>query len=248
MSKNNINKDTEQNSIDSIDSIDSLINLTSNLQIKVLEKPKLKTEDTGKIFEKAICLANNINYDGNFKYNLEDARKLVPHLLFLNSKFPNLKHIASHGSRYDFSSELLDSNNEISLSYLSAKTTKKHCKVAPQVIGQLSPKLFCERINIPIITKTELKKHIQLYIKNILPYFEKYTFDCPIIYYNENKKTIKYIKKTSDIIWSNLNFVWTKDCKNWISSSTLKIVSSDNIKQISILEIQFHNSKNRKNM
>ena len=215
---------------------------------------KLLTEDTGKMFEMAICLLYDIPYDGEFKYNLEESKLLLPYLTFLKSKFVNLKHTASKGSRYDFTSEKIDSStinienpieNPIPL-YLSAKTTKKDCKIAPQYIGQVNPITFCERLNIPKMNNTELKKYIQLNIKDILQHFEKNTFDCPIIYYNKNTKIIRYITQISPINWKNMSFIWTKECKNWKNSSTLKIKSSDDTKNISILEIQFHTK--RKNM
>ena len=37
---------------------------------------KLLTEDTGKMFEMAICLLYDIPYDGEFKYNLEESKLL----------------------------------------------------------------------------------------------------------------------------------------------------------------------------
>ena len=40
----------------------------------------LKTEDTGKIFEKAICDSFGIPYDGPFKYSQDEVNKLVPRL------------------------------------------------------------------------------------------------------------------------------------------------------------------------
>ena len=210
------------------------------------------TEDTGKIFEMAICLLYDIPYDGEFKYNLEEAKILLPHLVFLKSKFLHLKHIASKGSRYDFTLEKIESSennieNLIQLPlYLSTKTTKKDCKVAPQHIGQVNPITFCERLNMPKMNNTELKKYIQLNIKDILKHFEKNTFDCPIIYYNKHTKTIRYITQILPINWENIIFIWTKDHRNWKNSSTLKVKSSDDNKNISILEIQFHT--NRKNM
>lgn len=36
----------------------------------------LQTEDTGKIFEMAICLAYDIPYDGKYKYSMEIPQKL----------------------------------------------------------------------------------------------------------------------------------------------------------------------------
>ena len=42
-------------------------------------------------------------------------------------------------------------------------------KVAPQVIGQSQPKKFCETIGIEYTTISDLKKHIQTKIVEIIP-------------------------------------------------------------------------------
>lgn len=86
-------------------------------------------EDLGKIFEKAICLLFDIDFDGNYKYSLEEAINLKNKIIRFKEIFPyELKHIARNGNKYDFIT-----NNDI---YLSAKTTKKDGKICPQVIGQ----------------------------------------------------------------------------------------------------------------
>ena len=40
------------------------------------DKPKVLTEDLGKIFEKAICNLYEIEYDGKYNYSLEEAEKI----------------------------------------------------------------------------------------------------------------------------------------------------------------------------
>ena len=37
---------------------------------------KIKTEDTGIIFEKSICMLYNIEYDGKYKYSIDEAEKI----------------------------------------------------------------------------------------------------------------------------------------------------------------------------
>jgi hypothetical protein len=41
------------------------------------KKPKVETEVLGLTFEMAMCMMLEIEYDGNFKYSLENARNLA---------------------------------------------------------------------------------------------------------------------------------------------------------------------------
>lgn len=203
------------------------------------KQEKLKTEDTGKIFEMAICLAYDIPYDGVFKYSLELATSLKPRLLKLKEHFQVTKHIASKGSQYDFVDE--ETNK-----FLSAKSTKKGVgKVAPQVIGQCQPKKFCEIMGIEFKTIPNLKMYIQTEINKCLVIFSEYTFDCPIVFYNQEKNTIKFIRLIKSIDWDKLTYRWTCDYHKWKNSSTLKILIDN--KEYALLEVQIH-SKTRTNM
>jgi len=200
----------------------------------------LQTEDTGKIFEMAICLAYDIPYDGNYKYSMELPVKLKQRLSKLLELFPACKHTAKNGSRYDYTS--LENDTK----HLSAKSTKKGVgKIAPQVIGQSQPKKFCEIIGIEYTTIPALKQYIQTEIKKIIPILVDYTFDCPTIYYNKEKDTIRYITLTTPIEWDNYSFKWTRNRMEWKNSSTLKVIIEG--KEIALLEFQFH-TKNRTNM
>jgi hypothetical protein len=106
-------------------------------------KNKVLTEDLGKIFEMAICLLYEIDYDGKYKYSMDEAQKLKEQISQLREIYPHkLTHSAKNGSRYDFTG-IEDSSIK-----LSAKTTKKDGKIAPQVIGQPSKKKFCEYFDI----------------------------------------------------------------------------------------------------
>lgn len=217
--------------------MDQIIESIENLTIK---HKKLLTEDTGKIFEMAICLAYGILYDGKYKYSMEIPEKLKARLTKVVELFPICSHSAKKGARYDFTS-LTDETK-----HLSAKSTKKGVgKVAPQVIGQSQPKKFCENIGIAYTTITELKQYIQTNILTILPILVSYTFDCPNIYYNQQADMILFITLNKQIEWANLKFKWTRNCSEWENSSTLKIVIEG--KEISLLEWQFH-TKSRTNM
>ena len=200
----------------------------------------LQTEDTGKIFERAICLAYDIPYDGKFKYSMELPNKLKLQLSKLLEIFPMCKHTAKKGSRYDYTA-LADESK-----HLSAKTTKKGVgKVAPQVIGQCKPKKFCEIIGIDYTTIADIKEYIQTDILKILPFLVEYTFDCPNIYYNKELNTIRYITLDTPIDWTKYSFKWTCNWADWKNSSTLKVIIKE--KEIALLEFQFH-TKSRTNM
>jgi hypothetical protein len=198
----------------------------------------LLTEDLGKIFEKAICLVFDTPYIGPYKYGLEEPTKLKLRLEKLKDHFPSLVHTAEKGGRYDFTCDKLKDT------HLSAKTTKKGGKVAPQDIGQPSISKFCSIFELGEKTIPQLKEWIQKNPKILLSRCEKDTFDCKIIYYNKIKDIIKFINKKTDIKWDEAVFSFTREAKDWKNSTTLKIKSKDEF--ISIAEIQFHTK--RKNM
>jgi hypothetical protein len=207
------------------------------------DEPKLslQTEDTGKQFEMAICIALGIEYKGKYKYDMKMAEELKPRLVKLTKIFPKCSHTAEKSSQYDFTS--LD--NTTHLSAKSTKSSKSGGKVAPQVIGQVQANKFCDIIGIKYTTDIELKKHIQTNIIDILPFFVKYTFDCNIIYYNQEENTIRYITMVKPVEWNKYKFRWTCNWDKWNNSSTLKVIFEK--KEFALLECQFH-SKNRTNM
>jgi len=201
---------------------------------------KLKTEDTGKILEMAICLAYGIQYDGKYKYSMEDAETLKEKLTKLPTLFPMCKHTAKKGARYDFTSV------EDATLHLSAKSTKKGAgKVAPQVIGQCQPKLFCETLGLEYTSVPDLKRFIQENPAKILSVLVEHTFDCPNLFYNQEKDTLRFITLKNEINWDAFEFKWTCDPEKWNNSSTLKIVVQG--KEFALVEFQFH-TKSRTNM
>lgn len=204
---------------------------------------KIITEDLGKMFEMAICLALEIQYDGPYKYGMEIPEKLKERLREkLSELLPHkMKHTAKRGARYDYTS-IIDETI-----HLSAKTTKKGIgKVAPQVIGQSQPKKFCEIIGIEFVDIINLKQYIQENLTKILPFMINYTFDCPNIYYNLDKDKIRYITIKNDIDWNKYNYKWTCSWHNWNNSSSVKIILDDRTEFV-LAEFQIH-SKNRTNM
>jgi len=199
-----------------------------------LEK-KILTEDLGKIFEMAICLLYEIDFNGKYKYSLEEANNIKEKLYKLKNIFPHkLKHIAKNRNKYDFVS--ID-NDKINL---SAKTTKKNDKVCPQVIGQPSKKKFCKFFEIDVNYNLEqIKNYIEINIKLLLEIYIFNTFDCPIIYYNKYKNKILFVKLIENISWKNYTILFSHIIKNkkWNESSCIIL------NEITIGEFQIHNHR-----
>lgn len=205
---------------------------------------KIITEDLGIIFEKAICLLYNIDYNGNYKYSIEEAEKLSNRIEKIKDCFPfKIEHIAKNKNKYDFKN--INKNKTI---YLSAKTTKKEGKICPQVIGQPTKKKFIEYFNID---KQFDLKQIKLFIENnshiLLNKYTLHTFNCPIIYYNKHKNLLLFIKSKKNINWKNYEFTYSHKLKNkqWKESSTIMIKNKNqpNNNFVSIGEFQIHNHR-----
>ena len=197
---------------------------------------KVLTEDLGKIFEMAICLYYEIDYDGHYKYSLQEAQVLKNKLSNLKSVFPyNIKHCAKGGSKYDF--ECIDDPTI----HLSAKTTKKDGKVCPQVIGQPSRKKFCEFFDLDVNSASleQIKLYIINNIAHMLTIYCMHTFDCPLLYYNRHSNNLAFIVYKEQITWSNYAIQFSHNIKNklWNESSSISING------ITIGEFQVHNNR-----
>ena len=164
------------------------INIKKDTVIKDENNKKIVNEDLGKMFEMAICLLYEIEYDGKYKYSLDEAKHIKETLYKLKNIFPfKIKHIAKNRNKYDF----VSIDDKI---YLSAKTTKKDSKVCPQVIGQPSKKKFCEFFGIDLFYNLEqIKEYIENNVKTLLEIYIKNTFDCSIVYFNKHKKLLLFI-------------------------------------------------------
>jgi hypothetical protein len=210
---------------------------------KTSGEPQFRTEDDGKMFEMGICLALGIPYDGSYKYGMDIPNVLKTRLEPIKARFSDYAHSAKSGARYDYTS--IGEPDK----HISAKTTKKgNGKVAPQVIGQAQPQKFCDVIGIPYSNIAELKKYIQENIATILPALFSHTFDCPMLYYNVEKNSIRLlepINSGSPIDWSAFSYTWTCDWATWNNSSCVKITVGE--KTVSLMEFQFH-TKSRTNM
>jgi hypothetical protein len=211
--------------------------MDDKLNTNIISAPKqIITEDLGKIFEMAICLSYEIEYNGKYKYSLEEADIIKERIYKLKDVFPyKIKHIAKNGNKYDFVSL---ENEDI---HLSAKTTKKDGKVCPQVIGQPSKKKFCEFFGLDLQYNLEqIKQYIQDNINALLNIYTLNTFDCPVIYYNKHKNLLLFVKLKENINWTNFDITFSHVIKNkkWIESSSI-IINNNN----TIGEFQIHNHR-----
>lgn len=193
----------------------------------------VRTEDLGKIVEMAVCRTFATPFQGPFRYEMHRVEAILPRLTSLPTYVPPCVHTARRNGRYDFTGDA---------THLSVKSSKrKVAKVAPQVVGQATPVTFCQRLGIPYTTDRALKEYFQAHILEILPVLEEHTFDCPNLYYNEERGVMKLITRTKPIPWTEKTPTWTCPASRWNNSTTLKLNG------VSILEIQFH-STSRKNL
>lgn len=197
---------------------------------------KIITEDLGLIFEMAICLLYGIKYNGTFKYSLAAAHKLKDRLGKFKDIFPyELNHTAAKGHQYDFTG-LVDTSIK-----LSAKTTKEDGKVCPQLIGQATKKKFRAYFGLDLAATDEhIKKYIEENVNTMLTKYDECTFDCPIIYYNEKKNKVQFIRKIGIIDWDKYKIDFTHITKNktWNESSSISIGATP------IGEFQVHAHRN----
>jgi len=203
--------------------------------VKVVETATstVQTEDLGKKFEMGICLLYGIPYDGKYKYSMEEAEKIRDRIAPLLNIFSHqIRHTAKNGSQYDFTG-LHDETIR-----LSAKTTKKDGKVAPQVIGQPSRKKFCDVFGIADTSNLEeIKSYIEVNAQLMLEKYFDTTFDCPILYYNQHKDIVQFIRLVSKVDWSSQVIQFTKTGAAWNESSSIKIG------KVTIGEFQVHNHR-----
>jgi hypothetical protein len=203
-------------------------------------KKIILTEDLGKKFEMAICLTYGIEYDGRYKYDMEEPLLLKERLKQITELFPQCIHTAKRGSQYDFTA---CDNQKL---HLSAKTTKGDNKVCPQVIGQPTRNKFCEFFKLDSKTNNcNIKKFIQNNIKELLKSYDFYTFDCPMIYYNKKNGSLKYITKIKDIEWDKYTFDFShlhnkKNNYEWKESSSLYLLENNKKNTIGEFQIQNH--------
>lgn len=199
---------------------------------------QLKTEDLGKIFEMGICIKKNIPYHGSFKYSLSKANDIASNLDSWNYPYP-LLHTAEGQGQYDFRGRDDDSVK------LSAKTNKKGGKVSPQILGQPTKKTFCKHFELCETMKlVDIKSYILENVASMLVKYYEFTFDADILYYNEHKNTILFIKNIQDIPWSSYDIQFTKASLDPNSDKFWNESTSISVKEKNIGEFQIHNHRN----
>lgn len=201
----------------------------------------LLTEDLGKTAEYALCLLLDTPFDGDFKYSIEKATKLSNRFASIKDQFTGYKHTGKSNNLYDFQLDIGDD-----IKSLSVKTTKKGAwKICPQKIGQTTKKRFCQAFSIETVESSAIKEFIQENIHLLLNEYTKHTFHCPVLFYNEKDDACMTVELTAPIPWDTYTYIFshTERSKAWNESTTLKVVTGDAKKPISIGEFQVHNHR-----
>lgn len=159
------------------------------------EKLKLNNELNGKCFEKAFCDLYNIKFNGCFKYSFNKVE-------FFKNKIKNVKNHLDFNFNHNgkqFKYDFEDRNNNI---FLSLKFNKKHFKISPQSIGQLTFNKFKLMFDNNIKDKNDIKYYIINNINDLLCNYFENTFNCYLLYFNEYYDILLLI----NLIDNNINF------------------------------------------
>ena len=208
-----------------------------------------KTEDTGKMFEYATCLALGTPFQGPYKYSVEEAEGLAPRIGALLSRAfaerPLFTHTAGKCGRYDFTAPASEDGSPPL--HLSTKTTKRGVgMIAPQVIGQAQPAKFCEVLGIPYSSSegnVELKRYIQENITALLPALAHFAFDCPTLFYNKGTGRLCHVTVREPIPWREMTFSWSRPWDSWSNSSSLLLSLPGASTPVRLMEFQFHTTR-----
>ena len=192
----------------------------------------INNEDLGKEFEKAVCIYYGIEFKGNFKYSIENAKRLADKLTPLKELWaPSAEHTANNRSSHDFTYLC----NGLSR-HLSLKTNKTSGgKICPQVIGQPTSKTF--RKHFGLSEDVNIKDYITNNFPSMLKKYWNNAYDVPMLYYNEKDDKIYYIKPSSYPEFEKEYLSLGKVGKDWNESTTLKY------KGETIGEFQVHNHR-----
>ena len=195
-------------------------------------KPKVLTEDLGKILEYAICSLYDTNYVGNFKYSKEDAEKLRMRIQKLKELRPySYTHTALKSNLHDFTCDE---------KHLSVKSCKSGWKICPQIIGQPTKKKFCEYFCIPIIsTDAEIKSFIQNNLNRCLTSYFENTFHCDVVFYGKKQDTVQLIE-SKPIDWTNRAYELSRKDEAWRESTTLRVKQNDRWHSLGEFQVHAH--------
>lgn len=222
---------------DKIGNLDKTKKYTIKELRKIMSPPKIKTEDTGLIFEYALCIYYGIPYDGKFKYEIPKAEEIADVLKSSKFQLKNLTgidmvHTAAKQARYDFTSK----DGKIKFHAKSAKKIDNQ-KQAAEVIGQGSMKTLINHFNLPITyNRIQFKSWIMENIDAYITEQYNFLFNEPICYFIEDVYECYWITPIKKLNVEKKNITFTRNLENWGNSNTIKYNG------ISIAEIQFHSS------
>ncbi len=190
---------------------------------------EINNENLGKEFEKAVCIYYDIEFKGDFKYSIENAKRLSEKLTPLKDLWaPYAEHTANNRSCHDFTYFC----NGLSR-HLSLKTNKSSGgKVCPQIIGQPTSKTF--RKHFGLSEDINIKDYITNNFPSMLEKYWNNAYDVPMLYYNEKEDKIYYIRPSS---YPEFESEYLTLGKDWNESTTLKY------KGETIGEFQVHNHR-----
>lgn len=177
----------------------------------------LKTEDTGKIVEKAICDLIETPFGGKFKYAQEDVDEMILRLGLVYEQLVGYVHTGNVDNVYDFKKGERG---------LSVKTNKHNTdwKVCPQIIGQTTKKRFSAFFGLPDGSSvSDIKTFITTNTVRVLEAYVEKTFHCDVLYYNKGSDQVLWIEKISPLSFEGqeLTFSHTEKQKDWNESTTL---------------------------
>lgn len=198
--------------------------------ICVQTKPDENNETLGITLEQSICMLYNCAFNGIFKYETRRAVHLKERIQYLKQIIPELTHLGGKG-KYDFHCPQTDN-------HLSVKSTKKNGKVCPQIIGQTTLQKFRLYFSIPSYTKIQDYTVNNIFI--LLSEYEKNTFHCPVLYYNEYRDQVYLIRQEKKVQWDKykIEFSHVRKNREWVESTT---VYANNVP---IGEFQIHRNRN----
>ena len=178
----------------------------------------LKTEDTGKIAEKAICDLIETPFGGTFKYAQEDVDEMTIRLGPMYETLAGYVHTGNVDNVYDF---------KRGEKGLSVKTNKHDTdwKVCPQRIGQTTKKRFCAYFELPTTDVDSIKTFLTTQTIRALTAYAVNTFHCDILYYNKGSDQVLLIEPIAAMSFEGhtLTFSHIEKQKAWNESTTLYI-------------------------
>ena len=178
---------------------------------------KKNTEQIGLTLEYAICLMMDTPFQGHYRYSVESARELVPHLLPFRHHFEHCKHTGRTSREFDFT-------NIHTGEGISVKSNEKSYRVCPQVVGQPTERRFKEVFGFSAdATKETIKAEILADPIRFLRSYWHHTFHCPVLFYDCVESRVYWIQPFSEPEWNQEDVSFSKTLTEWRESNTLRV-------------------------